>query len=88
MMTWVFSDHGTPANYRELDGFSVHAFKWVNSEGKVTYIKYKWESAQGVNTLNADEVVEVRARTSITPPVIFMSTSQTGIFRNGACRCS
>ena len=27
MMTWVFSDHGTPANYRELDGFSVHAFK-------------------------------------------------------------
>lgn len=62
MMTWVFSDHGTPANYRELDGFSVHAFKWVNGEGKVTYIKYKWESAQGVNTLNADEVVEVQGK--------------------------
>lgn len=55
MMTWLFSDHGTPANYREMDGFSVHAFKWINAEGKVTYIKYKWESVQGVRTFSADD---------------------------------
>lgn len=62
MMTWLFSDHGTPANYREMDGFGVHAFKWVNAEGKVTYVKYKWESLQGVKTLDADGVVEVQGR--------------------------
>lgn len=62
MMTWLFSDHGTPANYREIDGFSVHAFKWVNAEGKVTYIKYKWESQQGVSTMDSEKVVEVQGR--------------------------
>lgn len=62
MMTWVFSDHGTPANYREMDGFGVHSFKWVNAQGKVTYVKYKWESLQGVRTLSADEVTEVQGK--------------------------
>ncbi|GMX62823.1 catalase [Paenibacillus elgii] len=62
MLTWVFSDHGTPANYRQMDGFSVHAFKWVNAEGKVTYVKYHWKSLQGVVNLSADEVREVQGR--------------------------
>ncbi|OWA37200.1 catalase [Saccharibacillus sp. O16] len=60
MMTWLFSDHGTPANYREMDGFGVHAFKWVNQEGRVVYVKYKWESMQGVRTLSAAEAREVQ----------------------------
>ncbi|WP_163852741.1 catalase [Paenibacillus elgii] len=62
MLTWVFSDHGTPANYRQMDGFGVHAFKWVNAEGKVTYVKYHWKSLQGVVNLSADEVREVQGR--------------------------
>lgn len=62
MLTWVFSDHGTPANYRKMDGFGVHAFKWVNAEGKVTYVKYHWKSLQGVVNLSADEVREVQGR--------------------------
>lgn len=62
MLTWVFSDHGTPANYRQMDGFSVHAFKWVNAEGKVTYVKYHWKSLQGVVNLSADEAREVQGR--------------------------
>ncbi|ANS76678.1 catalase [Paenibacillus yonginensis] len=62
MLTWLFSDHGTPANYREMDGFGVHAFKWVNSEGKVTYVKYTWKSKQGVRNLSAEEVVEVQGK--------------------------
>ncbi|MBU7319287.1 catalase [Paenibacillus oleatilyticus] len=62
MLTWVFSDHGTPANYRQMDGFGVHAFKWVNAEGKVTYVKYHWKSMQGVVNLSADEVREVQGR--------------------------
>ncbi|WP_223067314.1 catalase [Paenibacillus caui] len=62
MMTWVFSDNGTPANYRQMDGFGVHAFKWVNAEGKVTYVKYTWKSRQGVRNLSADEVTEVQGK--------------------------
>ncbi|WP_010500255.1 catalase [Paenibacillus elgii] len=62
MLTWVFSDHGTPANYRQMDGFGVHAFKWVNAEGQVMYVKYHWKSLQGVVNLSADEVREVQGR--------------------------
>ncbi|MEK5478406.1 catalase [Paenibacillus sp. FSL R5-0407] len=62
MMTWVFSDNGTPANYRQMDGFGVHSFKWINAEGKITYVKYTWKSKQGVVNLSADEVREVQGR--------------------------
>ena len=30
MLTRVYSDYGTPASYREMDGNSVHAYKFVN----------------------------------------------------------
>ncbi|RIX51243.1 catalase [Paenibacillus nanensis] len=62
MLTWVFSDDGTPASYREMDGFSVHAFKWVNDAGKVTYVKYTWKSQQGVRCLTAKEASDMLAK--------------------------
>lgn len=62
MMTWLFSDNGTPANYRQMDGFGVHAFKWINAAGKVTYVKYTWKSKQGVATFSAAEVGGVQGR--------------------------
>lgn len=62
MMTWLFSDNGTPASYRQMDGFGVHAFKWINAEGKLTYVKYTWKSKQGVKNLSAEEVQEVQGR--------------------------
>ena len=65
MMTWVFSDYGTPASYREMEGFGVHSFKWINEEGKIVYIKYHWKPQQGVRNLNAKEVQEVQGKTSI-----------------------
>ena len=35
MLTWLFSDQGTPASFRKMDGFGVNAFKWVNARGEV-----------------------------------------------------
>ena len=62
MMTWVFSDYGTPASYREMEGFGVHSFKWINEEGKIVYIKYHWKPQQSVRNLNAKEVQEVQGK--------------------------
>ncbi|MGG1555781.1 catalase [Paenibacillus ferrarius] len=62
MLTWVFSDYGTPANYREMNGFGVHAFKWVNAVGNFVYVKYHWKPHQGVRNLNKSEVAEVQGR--------------------------
>ncbi|WP_272898767.1 catalase [Paenibacillus sp. MMS18-CY102] len=62
MLTWLFSNAGTPANYRQMDGFSVHAFKWINAEGKMTYVKYHWKSKQGVVNFTPEEAAEMQAR--------------------------
>ena len=60
MLTFVYSDRGTPANYREMDGFGVHAFKWINARGDVKYVKYTWKSEQGTRNLTASEATKVQ----------------------------
>jgi catalase len=61
MLTFLFSDYGIPANYREMNGFGVHAFKWVNARGEVRYVKYTWKSLQGVRNLTAEEARRIQA---------------------------
>ncbi len=62
MLTRVYSDYGTPANYREMNGSGVHAFKWINNAGDVTYVKYTWKSLQGERNLSAEEAALVQAK--------------------------
>src|SRR3984957_3947104 len=52
MMTYMYLDSGTPLNYRQMDGWGVHAFRWVNAQGNVVYVKYKWTSMQGYLNTN------------------------------------
>ncbi|RLZ09173.1 catalase [Faecalibacter macacae] len=61
MLTWLFSDYGTPANYREMVGNGVHAYKWVNAKGEVTYVKYHFKPAQGERNLTAEEASKIQA---------------------------
>lgn len=62
MLTWLFSDYGIPANYREMQGNGVHAFKWVNEKGEVTYVKYKWVPHQGERNLTQEEAEAIQAK--------------------------
>ena len=61
MLTWLFSDYGIPANYREMNGNSVHAFKWINEKGEITYVKYKWISQQGERNLSQQEADSIQS---------------------------
>jgi len=61
MLTWVYSDYGTPASYRKMDGFGVHAYKMINDAGEVNYVKFHWKSLQGIDNLDADEVAKVQS---------------------------
>lgn len=61
MLTWLFSDYGIPANYREMNGSGVHAFKWVNGNGEVTYVKYTWKSQQGERNLSQEEANKIQS---------------------------
>lgn len=62
MLTHVYSDAGTPASLRQMDGFGVHAFKLVNAAGEVTYVKFNWRSLQGLKNYTAEEAAAASAR--------------------------
>ena len=62
MLTTVYSDLGTPASYRQMDGNSVHAYKLVDAAGRATYAKFRWISGQGVKNFTAEEAGRVQGQ--------------------------
>lgn len=62
MLTWLYSNRGTPASYRTMDGFGVHAYKWVNKKGEVKYVKFQWKAQQGIKNLRPNEGVEMQGK--------------------------
>jgi catalase len=60
MLTQLYSDIGIPANYRQMNGHGVHAFKFVNAQGEVRYVKFNWKSLQGVKSLTAEEAARLQ----------------------------
>ncbi|TWI54293.1 catalase [Pseudomonas duriflava] len=61
-LTQLYSNEGTPVGYRFMDGNGVHAYKFVNAEGKVHYVKFHWKSLQGVKNLDPKQVMEVQGK--------------------------
>lgn len=60
MLSWVYSNRGTPKSYRTMDGFGVHAYKWINQQGDVKYVKFQWKSQQGIESLGPDDLAKVQ----------------------------
>lgn len=61
-LTLLFSNEGTPASYREMDGSSVHAYKLVNAEGEYRYVKFAWKSRQGVRNHDPKQAEAVQGK--------------------------
>ena len=61
MLTFLYSDLGIPATYREMDGNGVHAYKFVNAKGAVSYVKFHWVSQQGLRGLTSKEASAIQA---------------------------
>lgn len=62
MLTLLYTDFGIPANFRQMPGSGVHAFKWINQAGKMIYVKYSWESNQGNKFLTPEEAEKVQGK--------------------------
>jgi catalase len=56
MLTHLYTDAGMPDSYRHMDGFGVHAFKFVNAKGEVHYVKFHWKSEQGVHGIRPQDI--------------------------------
>jgi len=55
MITWLFSDRGTPKSFQMMEGFGVNTYVWVNNKGKAVYVKYHWKPKLGVQSLDRHE---------------------------------
>lgn len=54
-VTILFSDRGTPATYRHMNGYSSHTYKWYNDQGEQFWVQYHFKTDQGIKNLNREE---------------------------------
>jgi len=59
MLMWVMSDRAIPRSYRMMQGFGVHTFRFVNEQGKSSFVKFHWNPAAGTHSLVWDEAVKI-----------------------------
>lgn len=52
---WNMSDRGIPRSYRMMEGFGIHTFRLVNTEGATTLVKFHWKPKLGVHSLVWEE---------------------------------
>ena len=55
----LFSDRGTPATYREMNGYSGHTYKWFNKKGDWHYVQVHFLTDQGIRNLTNEEAGEL-----------------------------
>lgn len=60
-LTMLFSNMGTPASYRQMDGNSVHAYKFINAQNEVHYVKFHWKSLQGEQNLDPQQAAAIQS---------------------------
>ena len=44
----LMSDRGTPASYRNMNGYGSHTFSFINSEDEKVWVKFHFKTAQGI----------------------------------------
>ncbi|WP_291324965.1 catalase [Desulfovibrio sp. UCD-KL4C] len=54
-VTILFSDRGTPATFRHMNGYSSHTYKWYNEKGEYVWVQYHFKTDQGSKTMTASE---------------------------------
>ncbi|MEC4018320.1 catalase [Streptomyces sp. H27-D2] len=58
-VTWLFGDRGIPASFRNMHGFGSHTFQWNNAAGEVFWVKYHFNTDQGVVNLTSEEAAKL-----------------------------
>ena len=59
MIMWVMSDRALPRSYRMMEGFGIHSFRLVDSQGQSRFVKFHWKPRLGVHSLVWDEVLKI-----------------------------
>ena len=59
-VTILFSNRGTPRNFRSMNGYSGHSFMWYNEEGEYVWVKMHFKTETGIKNFTAGEADEMR----------------------------
>ncbi|MHA6251475.1 catalase [Oceanobacillus sp. CAU 1775] len=55
MVMWLMSMRGRPRSWRMMAGWPINTFRFINAEGKSTFVRFKWTPKLGVHSLLLDE---------------------------------
>lgn len=61
-VTILFSDRGTPATYRNMNGYSSHTYKWYNAKGEYFWVQYHFKTDQGIKNLTRQEAEVLKGK--------------------------
>lgn len=59
MTMWAMSDRAIPRSLRTMEGFGVHTFRFINSDGKSSYVKFHWKPKQGIQSVVWNEALKI-----------------------------
>jgi len=59
---WLLSDRAIPRSFRMMEGFGVHTFRFVNAEGKGSFVKFHWKPKLGVHSVVWDEAQKINGK--------------------------
>ncbi len=62
MLMWAMSDRAVPRSYRMMEGFGIHAFRFVNSRGDSHFVKFHWKPKLGIHGLAWDEAQKIAGK--------------------------
>ncbi len=53
--TILFSDRGTPANHRHMNGYGSHTYSMINADGKRVWVKFHFKTCAGIKNFTQEE---------------------------------
>lgn len=58
-VTILFSDRGTPADYRHMNGYGSHTFSLINDKNERVWCKFHFKTNQGIKNFTREEAAEM-----------------------------
>ena len=62
MIMWAMSDRAIPRSLRMMEGFGVHTFRFINTKGRSSFVKFHWKPLLGVHSVAWDEAQKISGK--------------------------
>ncbi|MDY7063671.1 Catalase HPII [Pseudomonas extremaustralis] len=62
MVLWAMSDRAIPKSLRAMQGFGIHTFRLINTEGRSSFVKFHWHPKVGTCSLVWDEAQKLAGK--------------------------